>query len=89
MRDTLIASSRQDLEPQFSPDESKIVFTSDRSGSAEIWISDGDGNNPRQITQLGDSSTSWPRWSPDGRQIAFGSGLRGTPGIYLAWPGRR
>jgi Tol biopolymer transport system component len=83
MRDTLIASSRQDLEPQFSPDESKIVFTSDRSGSAEIWISDGDGNNPRQITQLGDSSTSWPRWSPDGRQIAFGSGLRGTPGIYL------
>jgi Tol biopolymer transport system component/DNA-binding winged helix-turn-helix (wHTH) protein len=82
-RAPLIASSRQDLEPQFSPDESKIAFTSDRSGSAEIWMSDGDGNNPRQITQIEDSSTSWPRWSPDGKQIAFDSRVRGKSGVYL------
>ena len=82
-RDTLVASSRQDLQPEFSPDESKIVFTSDRSGSAEIWLSDSNGNSPMQITHLGSDSTGSPRWSPDGKLIAFDSRAHGKSSIYL------
>ncbi|ODS35435.1 hypothetical protein BEH94_01360 [Candidatus Altiarchaeales archaeon WOR_SM1_SCG] len=57
--------------PSWSPDGSKIVFNSDRSGNTEIWVMDADGSNPVQLTN--DSSWySWaPDWSPDGSEIVF------------------
>lgn len=70
----LIASSLDDLSPQFSPDGSKIVFTSARSGeSYDLWIVNADGSNPVSLTsQIGRGDGS-PRWSPDGRQIVYDS----------------
>jgi len=65
----LIASTRNDVSPQFSPDGRRIVFASDRSGSSEIWMCDSDGSNVVQMTSLKEAGT--PRWSPDGQQIAF------------------
>lgn len=82
-RVSFVASSLQDFQPGFSPDETKIVLTSDRSGSSEIWITDSDGSNPMQLTRLETFNTGHPRWSPDGTQIAFDSGARGKPDIYL------
>ena len=41
----LLASSRMHGYAAFSPDGSRVTFTSDRSGSSEIWTSDGDGSN--------------------------------------------
>jgi len=35
-----ITSSRSQNVPQFSPDGSKIVFTTNRSGSFEVWVCD-------------------------------------------------
>ena len=66
-----IASTRWDHAPHFSPDGSKIVFQSDRSGSPEIWVSDADGLNPVQVTSFEDRWPGSPRWSPDGRWIVF------------------
>jgi len=82
-RSPLIASSRQDSQPEFSPDETKIVLTSDRSGPREIWVTESDGSNPIQITKLENSATGEPRWSPDGTKIAFDSRVRGKSDIYL------
>jgi Tol biopolymer transport system component/DNA-binding winged helix-turn-helix (wHTH) protein len=78
----LIASTRGEFEPQYSPDGSKIVFASDRSGPTEIWICDGDGSNPMQLTSL-ESKSGSPRWFPDGRRIVFDSDKEGAYQIYV------
>ena len=40
-----------DTQPRYSPDGSKIVFISDRSGADNLWISNADGTEPRAITK--------------------------------------
>jgi serine/threonine protein kinase len=78
----LIASTRSEFQPQYSPDGSKIVFASDRSGPTEIWICNGDGSNPVQLTSL-ESKSGTPRWFPDGRRIVFDSVKDGVNEIYV------
>jgi serine/threonine protein kinase/Tol biopolymer transport system component len=79
----LVASTREESNPQFSFDGNRIVFISDRSGSREIWVCDSDGRNPVQLTSFGGSHTGSPRWSPDGRQLAFDSRPAGLSSIYV------
>jgi dipeptidyl aminopeptidase/acylaminoacyl peptidase len=78
-----IASTQPDQEPQFSPDGTKIVFTSARSGNLEIWVSDHEGRNPVQRTFFSGVDVGSPRWSPDSRWIAFDSGKAGNSDIYV------
>ncbi|HZI87527.1 MAG TPA: protein kinase [Pyrinomonadaceae bacterium] len=78
----LIASTRDDGDPQYSPDGSKIVFSSSRSGHGELWVCDHDGSNPVQLTSL-ESSSGSPRWFPDGRRIVFDSDKEGHSQIYV------
>ncbi len=79
---SLIASTRIDSEPKYSPDGSRIAFESDRTGSEEIWVSKADGSEPVQLTSLG-AWTGSPRWSPDGEKIAFDSNMAGDWNIYV------
>jgi dipeptidyl aminopeptidase/acylaminoacyl peptidase len=46
------------------------VFTSDRSGETEIWLSDLDGSNAFRLTSMA-VLPGFPRWSPDGKLITF------------------
>lgn len=53
-----------------SPDGSRVVFQSNRTGRHEIYVMNVDGSGVVQLTDRpGDNST--PVWSPDGRRIAF------------------
>jgi eukaryotic-like serine/threonine-protein kinase len=79
----LIFSTRYQDGPQYSPDGSKIVFVSDRSGSNEVWVSNGDGSNPTQLTSFAAQDTGTPRWSPDGKHIVFDSLRAGNEGVYV------
>jgi Tol biopolymer transport system component/DNA-binding winged helix-turn-helix (wHTH) protein len=66
-----IATTLLDAEPQFSPAGNRIVFSSNRSGSDEIWVCDSDGSNAFQLTSFGGPQLGSPRWSPDGTQVCF------------------
>jgi Tol biopolymer transport system component/DNA-binding winged helix-turn-helix (wHTH) protein len=79
----LIASTRIETSQQYSPDGSKIVFASDRSGSMEIWVCDSEGRRLVQLTSFNRSLCGSPRWSPDGRQIVFDSRAEGSADIYV------
>src|SRR5687767_2718945 len=72
-----IASTRLEGMPQLSPDGRRVAFTSDRSGSWEIWTSDQDGGNAVGLTSMGAVAAGYPHWSPDGEQIAFHSNVEG------------
>jgi Tol biopolymer transport system component/DNA-binding winged helix-turn-helix (wHTH) protein len=74
------------LLPQYSPDGRKIAFQSDRSGYPEVWVCDGDGSHPIQITSL-ETVTGSPHWSPDGRYLAFDSRPKQHSEIYVVEPG--
>lgn len=48
----------------------KIAMVCEKTGTKEIWVTDFDGSNPRQITS--DRSLSFaPAWSPNNRKIAY------------------
>ena len=85
---SLISSTLDDNGPDYSPDGRKVVFASNRSGGFGIWVCDRDGANPVQLIDRGPYLTGTPRWSPDGRWIAFDSrsndaGREGNADIYV------
>ncbi|MBO6536698.1 MAG: PD40 domain-containing protein [Balneolaceae bacterium] len=61
-----------DAEATLSPDGTKIVFTSMRTGDLELFIMDTDGSNVVQITdELGYDGGAF--FSPDGQKLVFRS----------------
>jgi Tol biopolymer transport system component/DNA-binding winged helix-turn-helix (wHTH) protein len=82
-RKKIVASPEYNAQPQLSPDETKIVFSSQRSGNSEIWRSEADGSNPIQLTSFGGEYGGTPRWSPDGRWIVFDRYPAKHPQIYV------
>jgi Tol biopolymer transport system component len=79
----LVASTRDEWGAQFSPDGGKIAFTSDRSGTVEVWLCDSDGGEAIQLTTDDENSSIHPRWSPDSRQIAFGRETEGNLDVWV------
>lgn len=78
----LIQSTHYDVTPQYSPDGQYLAFTSERSGSSEIWVSEANGDRLMQLTSFGGPFTSSPRWSPDGTRLTFETRIEGQTDIY-------
>jgi len=70
-------------QPQYSPDDRRIAFQSDRSGRLGLWTCEADGGNCQELTSFGGSTGGAPRWSPDGRWLAFDSRQGGASHIYV------
>ena len=67
-----IGDERTDFEPAWSPDSKTMAFFSS-AGSKEqrqLWVANADGSGPRKITRL-NGYAARPRWSHNGKQIAF------------------
>lgn len=74
-------------DPRLSPDSRWIAYvqaTVDRIENTykrNIWLVPVTGGKPVQITRSGKDTQ--PRWSPDGKTLAFTSGRGDKPQIYL------
>ena len=68
----------------WSPDGSRIAFTSERESSAQIWVMGSDGSGQTRITSTGTSFA--PEWSPDGQRIAFLNQQAASPEIWTVNP---
>jgi dipeptidyl aminopeptidase/acylaminoacyl peptidase len=60
-----------DSEPTWSPDGTKIAFTSDDPDGTEIHVVNVDGSGEVNITNNPAVEDFNPAWSPDGSSIAF------------------
>lgn len=58
-----------EVQPRYSPDGKKILFTSDAGGGDNIWVMDRDSSHSRQITKESFRLLNNAVWSPDGKYI--------------------
>lgn len=57
-------------QAQWSPDGQRIVVTSTTPVESQLVVLDANGGPPRVLTNAL-RAYGWPRWSPDGRKLAF------------------
>jgi TolB protein len=62
----------KDAYPMLSPDGSRVLFQSDRTGDGEIYGVRADGTQLVRLTNSSGPDVT-PVWSPDGRRIVFAS----------------
>ena len=79
----ILDSGDDDYDPHVSPDARSLLFSSDGSGSFDVWVADLDGGHARPLT-LGEPATDRAvGWSPDGRYAIFASDRSHTGGNFL------
>ena len=71
-----------DTDPAWSPDGTRIAFTSDRDGPRAIYVMNENGSDVKRLTPLTWDSF-YAAWSPDGTRIAFVSIRDGNPDVYV------
>ena len=77
----VIGSTRSELNAQFSPDGSRIVFESMRSGIQELWVADQDGRNALQLTSFGGRRAERRRGRPTDSRLRSICGTRTGAGM--------
>ena len=71
-----------DIDPVWSPDGTRLLFSTARTGNRTLWSADG---RMKQLVPLtsGVAIDERPTFSPDGQQIAFVSDRGGQRGVWI------
>jgi acylaminoacyl-peptidase len=66
------SGDRTDFDPAWSPDSKTLAFFSSagKDGQRQLWLTDANASAAKKITNL-NGYAARPRWSHDGKQIAF------------------
>src|SRR3954454_151194 len=76
-------------DPQVSPDGRTVAYVQTRlrkeqnDYASNIWLVAGDGNGEAGSSTGSNKRDMLPRWSPDGKQLAFVSTRSGKPQLWL------
>ena len=76
-------NTASEYNASYSPDGTKIIFVSDRTGKPELYIATSSFNGPTQLTG-GNCVNESPTWSPEGRRIYWASTCDGDYDLYRA-----
>ncbi|HYV98654.1 MAG TPA: S41 family peptidase [Gemmatimonadaceae bacterium] len=68
----LTFTSARDIKPRFSPDGSRIAFTSSLNGNPDIYVMPAAGGEPKRLTWH-TANDEVQYWMPDGKRILFAS----------------
>jgi imidazolonepropionase-like amidohydrolase/Tol biopolymer transport system component len=66
------------MHPRFSPDGTRIAFTSDRGGGDNLWVMDRDGRDAHAITDEDFRLVAQPAWTRNGRFVVGRKHFTGT-----------
>lgn len=69
--------------PSVSPNNQKIVFTTNDGSHQSLWIMGRNGENPFQLTTTLEGEAWDPVWSSDGTQILYASNKGGEIQLFL------
>src|SRR5688572_3409103 len=72
----------EDAYPSLSPDGSRLLFQSTRSGRWALYTAEPDGKNIKLFLDSGDDPVV-AVWSPDGRRIVFAANVEGQSEIFV------
>ncbi|MGH9444050.1 MAG: protein kinase domain-containing protein [Thermoanaerobaculia bacterium] len=79
----LTLGSSIDRQPTYSPDGKRILFSSNRSGNLDLWITDRSSGALRQVTD--DRAQDWdPAFTPDGGHVLWDSDRGGHLEVWTA-----
>jgi len=71
--------------PRWSPDGRSIAFSSNRTGTYQIYVMDADGANVRRVTDSENDAIE-EGWHPDGTKLAYTEERKRTIGrSYMMW----
>lgn len=79
---TPLTSSGWNSECDWSVERDEVVFVSNRGSNYDLWKAKPDDWDPVQLTD-GPSREHSPRWSPDGKWVAFRSDYEGSFDIWV------
>jgi Tol biopolymer transport system component len=79
----LTSNPADDVNPVWSPDGTRIAFTSERKGKRDIYQKASSGAGDDEILLSSPDRKSAEDWSPDGRWILYNSRSETNQGVWM------